>query len=50
MGTVLLHVECQAVLVQISFANILNWAWPRGYKTFSMLNSAEHEIHPAHKC
>ena len=23
--------------------------WPRGYITFSMLNSAEHEIHPAHK-
>ena len=25
------------------------FAWPRGYKTFSMLNSAEHEILPAHK-
>ena len=25
-------------------------AWPRGYKTFFMLNSAEHEIYPAHKC
>ena len=23
---------------------------PRGYKTFSMLNSAEHDIYPAHKC
>ena len=23
---------------------------PRGYKTFFMLNSAEHEIYPAHKC
>ena len=23
--------------------------WPRGYKTFSMLNSAEHEILNAHK-
>ena len=23
---------------------------PPGYKTFSMLNSAEHEIYPAHKC
>ena len=22
---------------------------PQGYKTFSMLNSAEHEIYPAHK-
>ena len=25
-------------------------AWPRGYKTFFMLNSVEHEIFPAHKC
>ena len=24
--------------------------WPRGYKTFSMLNSAEQEIYPANKC
>ena len=24
-------------------------ARPRGYKTFFMLNSADHEIHPAHK-
>ena len=24
-------------------------AWPRGYKTFFMLNSAEHEICPANK-
>ena len=24
--------------------------WPRGYKTIFMLNSAEHEIFPAHKC
>ena len=23
---------------------------PRGYKTFSMLNSTEHEIFPTHKC
>ena len=23
---------------------------PRGNKTFSMLNSAEHEVYPAHKC
>ena len=25
-------------------------AWSRGYKTFFMLNSTEHEIFPAHKC
>ena len=24
--------------------------WPRGYKSFFMLNSAEHEIYLAHKC
>ena len=24
--------------------------WPRGYKTFLMLTSAEHEVFPAHKC
>ena len=24
--------------------------WPRLYKTFFMLNSAEHENFPAHKC
>ena len=24
--------------------------WPRGYKTFFILNSAEHEIYPAHNC
>ena len=23
---------------------------PRGYKTFFMLNLAEHKINPAHKC
>ena len=23
---------------------------PQGYKTISILNSAEHEIYPAHKC
>ena len=26
------------------------FTWPQGCKTFSMLNSAEHEIFPAHKC
>ena len=25
-------------------------SWPRGYKTFFMLNSAEHEIFSANKC
>ena len=26
------------------------YAGPRGYTTFFILNSAEHEIYPAHKC
>ena len=29
--------------------NLLNGARPRGYKTFFMLNSVEHEILNAHK-
>ena len=24
--------------------------WPWGYKTYFVLNSAEHKINPAHKC
>ena len=24
--------------------------WPQDYKTFFMLNSAKHEIYPAHEC
>ena len=33
-----------------------NWIYllfatiPQGYKTFFILNSAEHQINPAHKC
>ena len=27
---------------------VLDNSWPRGYKTFFMLNSIEHEIFPAH--
>ena len=33
-----------------SYPISLQKLWLRGYKTFSMLNSAEHEIHPAYKC
>ena len=29
---------------------LLPCTWPRGYKTFFMLNSAETKIYPAHKC
>ena len=44
---------------QTTFHAQLSWEWrtfydletrPQGYKTFYMLNSAEHEFHPAHKC
>ena len=28
---------------------LLSLIWPRGYKTFSMLNSTEHELSTAHK-
>ena len=34
-------------LVHAYATNTVNW--PRGYKTFFMLNSAEHEICPADK-
>ena len=29
-------------------SRISDKTWPKGYKTFPMLNSAEHEIYPAH--
>ena len=32
------------------YENLDKVYWPRGYKTFFMLNSVEHEIFPAHKC
>ena len=28
----------------------IDMTWPQGYKPFFILNSAEHEIYPAHKC
>ena len=34
---------------QTLFFNALTFAWPRGHKTFFMLNSTEHEIPTAHK-
>ena len=43
------------ILGRVSFLHLRNFScfshtWPRGHKTFVMLNSAEHEIDPAHKC
>ena len=37
-------------ICQYFLNKVIPWIWPRGYKIFSMLNSAEHEIFPAHKC
>ena len=34
---------------KISNSWVKQFTWPQGYKTFSMLNSAEHEILNAHK-
>ena len=31
-------------------ADVIGNSWARGYKTFFVLNSTEHEIYPAHKC
>ena len=46
-GPVTLHTETAIhVAKQLTDVSI----GPRGYKTFSVLNSAEHEIYPAHKC
>ena len=30
-------------MIMMKYA-ILRWTWPRGYKTFFMLNSTEHEF------
>ena len=38
------------VMVFPGHAHLLVATWSRGYKTLFMLNSAEHEIYPAHKC
>ena len=27
-----------------------NMTWPKGYKTFFMLSSAQTKVYPAHKC
>ena len=42
----LAHFQRVSVAEQTGFSLTL----PRGYKTFFMLNSAELEIYPAHKC
>ena len=41
-------VYCSFYDIYLSFGE--NKARPRGYKTFSMLNSPEHKIYPAYKC
>ena len=39
----------QTMQSHIRCCRIWHLIWPRGYKTFFMLNSAEHEICPANK-
>ena len=39
--------EATSVAVAVEIIRLI---WARGYKTFSMLNSTEYEIFPAHKC
>ena len=34
----------------VFFFSLYIHTWPRGYITFFILNSAEHDIYPAHKC
>ena len=37
-------------MVNVYFTHQTERNWPRGYKTFFMLNSSEHEIFPALNC
>ena len=44
------RVNCIIVKYSIIGVSIDIMSRPRGYKTFFMLNSTEHEIFPAHEC
>ena len=46
----LIRVSRNEVVVVIRVDKDKGRTRPQGYKTFFMLNSAEHEIYPAHKC
>ena len=53
--TIMRLLSRKSVLLLINLRNGLGnhyflESWPRGYKTFSILNSTEYEIFPAHKC
>ena len=37
------------IFLKLIFWEICIYIWPRGFKTFLMLNSTEHEISSAHK-
>ena len=37
------------LLINVKMSTIVGILTAQGYKTFSMLDSAEHEIYPAHK-
>ena len=53
LQTVQIHISCSLLATlfgsTISAISQYDIARPRGYKTFSMLNSVEHEILNAHK-
>ena len=35
---------------KVTSSALYSYAWPRGYKTLFILNAAEYEIYPDHKC
>ena len=40
------NLDCKQIVINLVLSPPR--AWPRGYTTFFMLNSAEHQIYPAH--
>ena len=38
------------IILFIQYVISHSFTRPQGYKTFSMLNSADYDINPAHKC
>ena len=45
-----IHTYNERVSRKTKYSLAISDTWPRGYKTFFMLNSTEHEIFPAHQC
>ena len=44
------NLATMGLIVTFQFGLDARKTWPRGYKTFFMLNSDAHGIYPAHKC